>query len=443
MIQPGSVQERVLNQNVHFIHLANMENKWGDFTLLNEAVESLTDVKISQFLRPIIQEQVCADLKSLLEKIKVQESELDAKITATFNRKAIVLVKMLEAVSLPEEMRKCSYFHGNEIMLGVETIAGLNTGDQPARFNLKLFAIAYSEFVFSFIDRMCNQSLFLIRPCTSIPSGAYQGKVCKLFTVTSREKGVFKINDFKHILIALTEDGNVPSKGKWSGAYVENENVTCEEGSFDSLPELINQLVPGYTGVLAPKKEVLDAFFHRYFRSIGPNTRCRAILEKDFVLKALEDPIFKSSMIWTCINEQGNTYSRDGILQWLLNESTDPINRQLCQKDMLRPNILVDRLIDVRRRMLTGDETLKVVYGRKNPLLCLFIDPLKSDQLIKDPVIATDNITYDKQTLIKFLATHGNKLRSGQPCSPAELIENRAAKHVLEEYQKYLAPRKI
>jgi hypothetical protein len=434
MFQSESTKGRIFNQNIQFIHLANIQDKW-DLGRVNEAIDYLTNEKISKFLQPNIREQVCTDLKSLMGKVIVQ-IDSDSKLIAIFNRKAMILIKTFEATVLPKELSQSPCFHGNELLQCMELIKGLNEIKKRS-IDFKRFAYVYCEFAFSFIDRLCNQSLFLIRPCTSIPSGEHAGRLCKLFTITSRAKGVFAVGEIQHNLIAISVNG--VGQEKWSRAYLDNERVILDVEEFETLRALTQQMMPEYAEAPKLKGEVLNSFSQRYYRSISTyNTKSATkLFEGDFILRALQDPISHAPMTWSCVNMQGNTYSRDGILQWLLKNSTDPMTREPCEKHLLRPNILVDILIDTRKRMLTAKESPTL-----DPFLAQFRDPLNPKQLIKDPVIATNNVTYDRATITEYLNESSNKLPGGKPCTPEELINNRVVKEALELYLAKLAENK-
>ena len=386
--------ERVLNQSVLLIHHGKM-GLINDISMITEAVKTIAEAKFTQILDKSTLVQLQTDLIYLLDKIKGND-----RITTLFQNRAMFVIKTIEN-SNHSSLSQFKFYHGIPIQTGMNTIS-----PRVKNFDMKKFVDAYCDFVFSYWDGMCNETLALIRPCSSLASTTHE-----LSTISLREANEVKCN---HILIACSKEK------KWCRAYTEEGKVVYEKTEFDSLPLLLKHFMKKIRFVGCPPQKSIDLFFDRYEKNL-----CN-IKTVDPILNEMNDPISQVPLEKACITHEGRTYSRDTILSWIKINPIDPETRSPILKELLRPNRLADRIIATRRDML------RLKCTDMDGILNLLKDPLNPEAIMEDPVIASDDVTYERKSLLIYLEQKGNVLPNGKACTPEELIPNRIVKQIIE-----------
>ncbi len=399
-----------INENMGILHAAVLDESSTSVNELNEVIKNLVDNQFAKIANQHDQEQVKNELIYLTKRMsqkQVTESGLENNIN-NFAKMATALIKSIDSNSVvPSELILHPGYHGDVIDIGIKMLRELQEKDNIT-LDLRDFVREYCKDMFE--GR--NGYMYLLRPCSSVRNCLLNGMMHKFFVITYGRAG-----DLNHCVIAHvqnTENKNV----KWH-IMLWNPNRLSEK-SYNNLEDLLKYEMKCYTALppFGPEK------MNNYARQYG-----------DKIIQLLKCPISLSKLSKPRITEDGHTFSCNNLIKWKDMGRSNPLTRKSIDENKLRQNVLAEKLVEARTEQLLGKEKIKaesLADWKNDPILKLFEDPI-THEMMTNPVIATDNITYDKASLVQYLKSNENKLPDGTSCTPEQLYINRVAEDVLEQ----------
>ena len=165
----------------------------------------------------------------------------------------------------------------------------------------------------------------------------------------------------------------------------------------------------------------------------------------------LSDPIKKAVLVSKAvISKYGTTYSEDSITQWLLEKQKDPMNNMSLHADELRPNSLARQVINIvvaieeaAAAEQAGGQASASCAEQLKTICAILKCPISEErEMMREPVLASDNTTYEKESLEKLLTHSADPIFSpidGTILDRTVMIPNRIIKDLIEECQRRLA----
>jgi tetratricopeptide (TPR) repeat protein len=176
-------------------------------------------------------------------------------------------------------------------------------------------------------------------------------------------------------------------------------------------------------------------------------------------------PITNEIFVDPVIAEDGHTYERAAITDWLNKNSISPLSRIEIKVENLRPNLLVKSMMDEFYRCEEEAKTLKdnnaefsskfsIEIGklpaekvlekrlekeydkiRENLKVEAFICPLTKN-IFQEPVIAADNYTYEKIAITEWLIRNDTSPKTNQKLLHKNLLPNHATKSMIDLFKQ-------
>lgn len=406
---------------------------------LNESINTLlTSNDFLTKLNETDRSKIKESLSKLVDRISTDPNR-ESQLCVRFENGAVNVIKAIDMTSLPHELTSHQAYHGDPIRKGLDQLRQYISEDKEKMPVLQGFVRNYCDHVFS--SQNSSGNMYLLRPNASYPNVKHKGINFYFFTITTRKSGVPTSN---HSIMAYMKD----DKGRDGWCTIESMKDGKPETAsrpFNTLDQAIKYAAPNCKPVsrLSEKEEhgymvgyaavLMESGIDINAEKVSERDAER-VFENDPIISALRDDSFSGSRLNDPVTAPGgHTYSRDAITNWLQNHKTDPLTREPLTRAMLRPNFLVAQLVATRTNQLAGkeiDSAKSLAEWKKDPILKHFTDPLTHD-MMKEPVLAPNGISYDKEIILKYLSQHGNKLPSGEPCTPEQLIPNRVAAEVL------------
>lgn len=344
-----------------------------------------------------------------------------------FVQKAIVLIKSLEFCDLPKELLDHPAFHGKAIAELLNEVREL-CARHDIHKSLRSFVRDYCEYLFNSMSSSRQSYQYLLRLCATYPRATIDEKHCQFFVTT-----YFDVpeKEIKHKLCARTEDtsGNVV----WCSAFESGPTqIKLQSETYNSMEDLIAAEGSKYIPFPQRSKEEKKNYAVGYFMGLKRGEAKKAF-QDDPIIDALCDKCFSMEPLkFPMITPEGFTYSRDDIFAWLEKDPRDPCTNSFCDKNMLKHNLMAEQLFKARTEQLANPKnTESITDWHDDPILKHFKDPL-TGLLIETPVIANNNVTYDKTSIEQYLIKNDNRLPDKVPCTPPELVFNRVVAEVLE-----------
>jgi hypothetical protein len=338
-----------------------------DLEILNRSITSLVTSRFQEVLS-------CAEL----DQLRVNLSKLVRSVTCETRVAVIGLMQSLEHKYLPPELTCHQAFQGTPIQKGME-LAHDALRERNIPFQLSDFVRSYCDFVFDTIDPDKSEKLFLIRPCSSIPSSPD----CNYFVLTMRKKKDHSL----HYLCSVDKEG-------WH--IVDKKRKRGQD--FDSLDHLLQLVVSnGYMPVAPLGEKKYGKYFTMYAAQQLEGDEAKEMIQSDPILDLLTDAIDHGRLRCPMISPEGHTYSRDNIVAWVRVKPTDPITRTPLYEHQLIPNQLCARLVQARLDSLQGNlqRISSLENWRQDPILSLFEDS-RTHKLMRDPVISLDGFSHER-----------------------------------------------
>ena len=409
---PSNINSLSITESQKIIHNA-AEGRDIEIDRLLSAVQTIFhhSVKRSEL------EEVHQDLTHLIERYDIQPSH--PQQSTKFVEIARLLVKSVELDhDIPEDIRMHAGYHGEVISNAIHE-AYAYARKSGKRISLRNFARNYCTSVFKKNDPKKEKNLYLIRLSTSIPNRTENGTQKMFFVITARAKG--KSNLIHELILREmnTKDGHI----SWFNAAANGPRQINKKGvRHSSLFSLLSHTFRGYSPIQQGPYEEFDP---------ASLTSPQLESQPDPIKEALLCPISLSYLVNPTITPIGNTYSETEIAIWLALSKRDPLTNSPCEEADLRKNQLIADLLK-KFESKKPDQTLsEYLAENKNQTLSLFMDPL-SKQLLEEPVIAPDGVTYSKHELKKYLAEDGGHLPNSKiPCSNMDLYPNRLVQELL------------
>ena len=383
---------------------------------LNNAIRTLVAQDFQNVSGDVVNLMRQVDFSKIQDQvIRSRANETDKKIYMALSTP---LIKRMEKLQ-PGPALVHQAYHGNAITTGIDALkAHLSEQAVP---ELRTFIRQYTDDLLSNYSTKTPKKVYLIRDSSMVGAQNY---------VISSKIGGQPV-DHSLLIRVKKEDG----QEKWVMDLRDANGVVIKR-EFDSIDAILPIIGLGDAlPVPVPTARQMAGYAVGYALAAGET---RIPMSEDLILQALNCPISLQRLEDPVITPSGNTYSREAITFWIDQRHSDPISRQELHPHMLRQNLLAAQLARTRIdqwEQVKHTTTSSLADWKQDPILRLFKDPI-SHHMIKDPVVATDGITYERKTLTRYLKEHQNKLPNGTSCTAAELIPNYTAKAILEERKK-------
>ena len=148
----------------------------------------------------------------------------------------------------------------------------------------------------------------------------------------------------------------------------------------------------------------------------------------NFIDEDFEGPLTFDIMEKPVITEYGQTYENKSIEAWLDKKGTDPNLNVILTNKTLWENKFIKQLI--------------AAYAKGNINNKLFLCPI-TNKIIKDPVVAADGITYEKEAIKEYLVAHSVSPVTHETITDKSLRENFLAKSLIEKHVKATRVKKM
>lgn len=426
--QPYATSFAIINSANYIRGLAETKqfNK-DDYDVLNKNINVLVMNNFKNILGQEIVDEVKTSLKGLVTLVSSQPDAEQNPLHIQFKEGAVSIIKAIESDSLPFELISNQAYHGDAITKGMTCIRNLLAKDSNAEYILLNFVKDYCDSVLS----KYPYNVYLLRGSSRAVNGEHNGRDCQFFTLSFKRQNT---SDIRHVRLVYTQN-----PAEWC-----TEGQCKAEQKFGTTYSTLNELIYNVVGYdFAPVSRLSQREEKDYFvqyvtlQNLTPKKIEGEAAEKVFaddpILKALTDSFTSTRFVEPVITPEGFTFSREPIVMWLKENPSNPYTRAYCNENMLIPNYFVAQLIATRVEQLEGKKfkcAESLEQWKMDPILQHFADPITLE-MIRDPVVANDGFTYDRESLLNYLQEHENRLPSGKPCSPPELIPNRVAKEVL------------
>lgn len=404
------------------------------YSNLSTLIRRLTPTKVSTEKAQKIAEEVLPPKPlAIVEDPLAQEFKLAAsRLIGTMT----LSQKKLEEDVIPDELRRHGAFHEEAINRATSQLQQ-RIRDGESNLSLKKFVRDYCTHVFAMRDPHKEFDKFLIRGSSTLKNGVIDGKDCKFFVISSEARmndRDMRPVDGVHFAFAKVQDLKT-KETFWCNVTSTNEKVELSEIHYALLDQLIAAGYPGWKPVPVMNDRAQLNYVLNYGFQNAQGDKAQELWENDPIYDILQDPIAQNRLNDPVITPNGHTYSRTEIEFVLASGGNDPQTRGPLQKDQLRPNLLAAKLLKVRMNQFEGlvDKGAESFEDwRNDPILYHFEDRF-TKELMKDPVIAPDDETYDRASLVEYLKSNQGIMPDGKTrCDPDQLISNRVAKDILE-----------
>ena len=445
-------------------HVLNSAARGEAFTFadLSQAVIDLANNAFEKYLSPDQLNQVHSNLSTLIRGLtptqvstekaqKIVEEVLPAKPLVTmedhraqeFKRLAsrlietMILSKKKLEDDVPNEVKRHGAFHEEAISRATSQLQQLIKAGEN-NLSLKEFVRDYCKNIFDKRDPWKEFDKFLIRCSSTLKNGVFDGKYCQFFVISSEawmNKGDMQpVYGIEHVAYAKVK--NLITKETFFCVVTgTNEKVELNKIHYALLDQLIAAVYPGCKPIPVMNDNAQSTYVLNYGSQNAEGDAALKLWENDPIYNALQDPISHCRLNNPVITPNGHTYSRTEIEYFLLGGCNDPTTRSPIQKGQLRPNLLAAKLLKVRMNQFEGliDKSAESFEDwRNDPILYHFEDRF-TKELMKDPVIAPDDETYDRASIVEYLKNNQGIMPDGKTrCDPDQLISNRVAKDILD-----------
>lgn len=345
----------------------------------------------------------------------------------TLQQQVGLLLRDLNTQHIPPQIAGHPGFHAHALDLGIRTIQhALKENPQEGKKvqeELQKFAMEYAKEV---LNASKDKKCFIVRPSSVLP----HDDIKSIFTISRKYPTKSEDGKTTTLEIGHTRIYEIQKEGKTQWHINDPKG---EKTGYDSFSAAVRKF--GGKPVEAPSAEVTKKVLAGCGYTASKDLEGEAATEaqkKDPIAKLLldrSDPENPTLLEKPVTDKDGNTRSLHTL--------------DSKEASGFRNNLLAAKLLDVRLGRLAGDrpiaqkEEQKIAQNfqlnwKNDSILREFEDPLKSDRMMQDPVLAPNNVTYDRKTLLEHLKKNGNKLPDGTACTPNDLYPNKAAKAVLE-----------